>query len=347
MSNDNWLFFSFTLPAKNQAGRMRVWRRLTALGAVIVKGAFYALPLREELREQLSWLAKEAEGLGGEAMLLASGAPANMTGPELAALFTKARDEDWQALEAEALALLDQARGRAGADHAHGGESTKGTAGPDDPVAALTAEALAQARRKLARRADALAAIDYFPSGRGGRVLALIGELDGLLSGVPAAVSGEGAPGVPLRDPADWRGLIWITRARPYIDRLASFWLVRRFIDPEARIAFVPKGDRPAAAAGTARFDMDEAEFTHVGPLTTFEVICAAFGLGASVPAGMRETIRAIDLDGLDSGPHEAHGVKRVLDGLCALTSSDDARTLRALELFDALLASYSATKGE
>jgi hypothetical protein len=321
MNNCKWLFFSFTLPARNQAGRMRVWRRLNALGAVIAKGSLYALPEREDLAEQLSWLAKEAEGLGGEAMLLACAAPANMTGRELAALFTQARDEDWQALETDVLALLDKARGEA-------------------------AEALAQSCRKLVRRADSLDAIDYFPSGRGGRVARLLAELDGLISGAPANAGGEGAPGVPLRNPADWRGLVWITRERPYIDRLASFWLVRRFIDPEARIAFVPKGERPAAAAGTVRFDMDEAEFTHVGPLTTFEVVCAAFSLGASVPAGMRETIRAIDLDGLDSGPHEAGGVKRLLDGLCALAPSDEARAERALELFDALLASYVKTKG-
>lgn len=313
MNNTEWLFFSFTLSARNQAGRMRVWRRLGGLGAVIVRGALYALPRREALREQLAWLAREVEGLGGEALFLESGPPANLDGEALARLFTQAREEDWQALENDILPLLDQARARAA-----------------DPSAV-------QALRKLARRAEALEAIDYFPGPRGARAAALLEELKAL-----HAPGGEGpVHGIaPLR-PGDYQGLEWITRERPYIDRLASIWLVRRFIDPGARLAFVPEAAPCPPRPGAVRFDMDQAEFTHTGPLTTFETLCAAFGLEARIPARLRETIRAIDLDGPDSGPPEAVGVKRLLDGLCRVSDNDLERVRRALDLFDALQASH------
>lgn len=322
MNNKDWLLFSFTLPARNQAGRMRVWRRLTGLGAVIVKSALYALPARDGLREQLSWLAKEVEGMGGEALLLETGPPANMANLELTGLFTQARDADWQALEEELLAILDKARS------------------PEVP-----GDDLEPVRRKLVRRAEALAAIDYYPSGRGARVDELLKELATLLAGPDEDAAARVA--VELRDPADFKGRTWITREDPYIDRLASFWLVRRFIDPDASLAFVPRGERPAASDGTVRFDMDEAEFTHVGPLTTFEVLCEAFSLGARVPARLREIIRAIDLNETGTGPAEAPGVKLVLDGLCLNETDGQERARKAGSLFDALLASCNDPKGE
>lgn len=323
MNNSKWLFFSFTLPAKNQTGRMRVWRRLNGQGAVIIKSALYALPARPDLHEQLTWLVKEVDDLAGEALFLETGPPANMTATDLSACFTQARDADWQALELSILPLLDLTR-QSGFD----------------------IDALEASRRKLAKRADALQAIDYFPGGRGQRVAALLGELaTQLTGGGPDTPVGPAIPRLPA---SDYLGKIWITRQSPYIDRLASFWLVRRFIDPEARIDFVPPDARPAAQEGTIRFDMDEAEFTHVGPLTTFEVLCAAFSLEANVPARLREVIRAIDLNDIEAGPPEALGVKQVLDGM-AMAQPDDVRlTDNALALFDALLASYSTpTAGE
>lgn len=315
MNNENWLFFSFSLPAKNQSGRMRIWRRLTGLGAVILKNAFYALPDREDLREQFTWLVKEVEGLGGEALFLETGPPANVTGEEVAALLTQARDADWRALEAEVLPLLDQARAP-GADE----------------------RALEVSRRRLAKRADSLRAIDYFPGGHGGRVEALLAEAAALLSGQAP----EGAPEVPGRDPAAYKELTWITREHPYIDRLASFWLVRRFVDPEARIAFVPAGTKAVAREGSVRFDMAEAEFTHIGGLTTFEVLCESFGLSGSIPARLRAVIRAIDLNGLETGPPEASGVKLVLDGLTRRAKDDFDLVEQGLAFFDALFASCS-----
>lgn len=333
-----WLLFSFTLPAKNQAGRMRAWRRLTGLGAVIVKSTLYALPLRADLTEQLTWLAREVEEMGGEALLLKAGPPAGMSADGMAALFSRARDADWQALEEETAPLLEQAR-KAAPVKARAGRSAKTRPAPATP----DASGLAQLRRKLLRRAESLRSIDYFPSGRGGRVLTMLEELGRLLAGREDASGGPGTVRVPPADPADYQGKVWVTRARPYVDRLASFWLVRRFVDPGAVIEFTPE-PRALPRENAVRFDMAEAEFTHAGPLTTFEAMCAAFSLDSAVPERLRAVVRAIDLDGMEAGPPETIGVKAVLDGLCALHSDDHALTGAAAALFDALLAAIRQT---
>jgi hypothetical protein len=321
MNNDKWFFFSFSLPAKNQTGRMRIWRRLTGLGAVIIKNAFYALPARSNLHEQLSWLVKEVEGLGGEALFLETAPPANMSGKDIALKLTQARDADWQSMEQELLTLLDQAH---------------------QPTPDRTT--LEAAHRRLAKRIGSIGDIDYFPSGRGARVEGLMAELALLLSGEAAATS---APALRMLSSEHFKGMVWVTRERPYIDRLASFWLVRRYLDPDAAIAFVPAGDNPTKKKGTVRFDMADAEFTHVGSLTTFEVLCESFRLTWRIPSRFREVIRAIDLNELETGPAEALGVKQVLDGFVHSIPEDALLVEQSLAFFDALLASYSKTHGE
>lgn len=364
MSNESWLLFSFTLPARNQAGRMRLWRRLTGLGAVIVKSAFYALPALPALREQMAWLCKETEDLGGEALYLESGPPATMAPGQMAALFTAARDADWQALEDEARPLLERSRSLAVTLGQDEGSPRDRVTDPGAQRAAALHRELEGQLRKLLKRAEAQREIDYFPSGRGQAVAALLEEIGQALSGEAERPD----PALPRLDPADYQGLTWLTRQDPYVDRLASFWLVRRFIDPGARIAFLPDppgegalssvGDRRTDCAQasrpqsgppikgtsrrTVRFDMDQAEFTHVGPLTTFEVLRASFGLEERLPERLRRVVRAIDLSEVQSGPPETAGVKRLLDGLCLTASGDDQRVQSALALFDALLASYT-----
>ena len=149
---------------------------------------------------------------------------------------------------------------------------------------------------------------------------------------------------VPVVDANRYQQKTWVTRANPYVDRLASFWLVKRFIDPAPRIEFVQESETVATGPDVVSFDMAHADFTHVGGLITFEVLAEAFGLTAQVPQRMREVIKAIDLEELDAAPAETPGVKRMLDGLVASHADDHVRTERALAFFDTLLASYTPT---
>ena len=308
MSNKKWFFFSFSVPARLQGFRVKIWRKLNAMGAVQIKNSVYVLPVNEQIQEQLVWMGKETDEQGGESLVIANGALLNMTDSQIAASFTKARDEDFRDLGEEIRAVL---------------------AGADSQERVITL-------RKLEKRLDTLRAIDFFPSGKGASLQKMLDEAQ------QAPVEGHAV--VPQADAALYCQKNWVTRANPYVDRLASFWLVKRFIDPAPRIVFLQESAPVPAGPDIVSFDMAKADFTHVGGLITFEVLVVAFALADLVPQRMCEVIKAIDLEELDAAPVETHGVKRMLDGLVAANTDDYARTEQALAFFDTLLASYTPT---
>ena len=306
MSNKQWLFFSFSVPSRLQGFRVKIWRKLNALGAVQIKNSIYVLPANEQAQEQFTWMGKETDDQGGESLIIANGNLLNMADSQIAAVFTKARDEDYRVL----------------------GDEIRATAAEPD------SQERNAALRKLEKRLEVIRAIDFFPSGRGAGLQKMLDEARHALS--------EAQPLIALVDADRYRQKTWVTRANPYVDRLASIWLVTRFIDPAPRIVFLHESEVVPTGPDVVSFDMARADFTHVGGLITFEVLAEAFGLAAQVPARMREVIKAIDLEELDTAPAEAPGVKRMLDGLVATHADDHARTEQALAFFDTLLASYT-----
>ena len=311
MNNKKWLVFSFSLPVKNQGFRVKIWRKLNMLGAVQVKNSLYLLPAGEHHQEQLTWMAKETEEQGGEAIIIANGDLLNVSDAHIRGAFTRARDEDLRNLEEEIRAFLELSANR---------------------------NCLSQSSmRKFSRRLEAIRAIDFFPSGKGLALHRLLDEAGRLSGDLPTSV--------PLRDPAAYRGKIWVTRANPYVDRLASIWLIRRFIDPQAKILFLRSDEPYSAQPQEVTFDMAAAEFTHLGGRITLEVITEAFSLSSLVPARMLQVLKAIDLEEMETAPDEAAGVKRMLDGLVASTPDDQARIEPGLAFFDTLRASYPVNK--
>lgn len=308
MNNKKWFFFSFSVPAKLQGFRVKIWRKINILGAVQIKNSIYVLPATDHHQEQLTWMSKETDEQGGEFLIIAHGKLLNFSDGQIAAAFAQARDADYQALGEEIRSVV-------------------ATVGSPDAPAML---------RKLEKRFEAIQHIDFFPSGKGASLQKMLEEAHSSLD-APRHV-------VPVVDANSYQQKTWVTRANPYVDRLASFWLVKRFIDPTPRIVFLQESEAVPAGADVVSFDMAHADFTHVGGLITFEVLVDAFGLTAQVPQRMREVIKAIDLEELDAAPVETPGIKRMLDGLVAANNADHVRTERALSFFDTLLASYTST---
>ena len=229
---------------------MKVWRRLQGIGAVAVKNAVYALPATPEAQEDFEWLLREIVQGGGEAIVCEARLVEGLTDQEVRALFDRARDEDYEELAKE-LRALTAALG-------------------DDPPAEHRAEVKAQLARLKARLAQ-ITAIDFF--GADGREAA-----EGLLLELEGRLREEEAPAQPPatagRGLGELKGRTWVTRTGVHVDRIASAWLIRRFVDPEPRFKFVPaKGYVPEPSE--LRFDMFEAEFTHEGDRCTFEVLLA------------------------------------------------------------------------
>ncbi|MDP2334308.1 MAG: chromate resistance protein [Reyranella sp.] len=305
-----WLLLIHQLPAKPAYARVKIWRRLKGLGAVTVKNSVYALPANAETREDFAWLVKEIAELGGEAFVCEAALVDGISDAEVQALFDAARDEDYAEISAAAREL-------AGAG-------------------ATQAERAAQAAR-LRKQLDEIVAIDFF--GADGREPA-----EGLVSGLEAALQREetdmSAPSAPPA-PAGLKGRVWVTRQGVQIDRIASAWLIRRFIDPEAHFKFVP-GTGYAAEPGELRFDMFEGEFTHRGDRCTFEVLLADAKLDDPALTAIGEIIHDIDLKDGKYGREEAAGIRSLVAGIASSHNDDTQRLERGAVLLDDLYRSFA-----
>ncbi|TAJ83614.1 chromate resistance protein ChrB domain-containing protein [Reyranella sp.] len=319
MNNDEtsegvrWLLLIHQLPTKPAYARVKIWRRLKGLGAVTVKNSVYALPSSEETREDFAWLIKEIAELGGEGFVCEASLVDGLNDGEVRALFGVARDEDYAEVAASARELAAK-------------RSSSSRAELAGPVA------------RLRRQLDEIIAIDFF--GADGRE-----PTEGLVSGLEAelqqeeeAMSAEDSESPPAGELQD---RVWVTRQGVQIDRIASAWLIRRFIDRQARFKFVP-GTGYVAQPGELRFDMFEGEFTHRGDRCTFEVLLAEAALDDLALAAIGEIIHDIDLKDGKYGREEAAGIRTLIAGIASSHNDDNQRLERGAAVFDDLYRSFS-----
>ena len=319
-----WLLLVHQLPAKPGYPRVKVWRRLQALGAVAVRNAAYALPAGDQAQEDFEWLLREIGELGGEGMIWEARLVDGLADEDVRGLFNAARAEDYDAVSKGARALAAEL-------DVEGAPASQGEA----------RARLARLRAEVAR----VAAIDFF--GANGRE-----TVEGLLSGLEARLQ-EGQAMAENRQerPAGGaaadalKGRVWVTRRGVYVDRIASAWLIRCFIDPDARFKFVPaKGYEPEP--GELRFDMYEGEYTHEGDRCTFEVLLARAGLDDPALAAIGEIVHDIDLKDGKFGREEASGIARVMDGIAAANKDDERRVERGAAVLDDLYQFFRGKRG-
>jgi hypothetical protein len=194
-----------------------------------------------------------------------------------------------------------------------------------------------KAARKLRKAFETIKAIDYFPDEAQRQIGAMLDDLDQKIALKSAPDEPHFSVGPIARlDPAHYQNRVWATRRRPWVDRLASAWLIRRFIDPDAKILWLASiNDAPPDALG---FDYDGAAFTHTASLVSFEVLAASFGLNSKAIPQIGAIVHFLDVGGLE--PREAIGIETVLKGLRRTLTDDDALLAAASSLFDGLFAS-------
>jgi len=311
-----WLILIISLPTQNSAGRMRVWRALKAMGCGVLRDGVYLLPNRPGFRRALQDHVEEVVAGGGNAQVLVL----NSEDPAQQTLFEGLFDRS-----AEYAKLIETIR-----------QATDRELGSEEP---------ARLQRQLDRlRKDfgALVAVDFFPGEAREQASMALEDLE-------HAVAGVLAPDEPhavqrrierLRSEA-YRGRLWATRQRPWVDRLASAWLIRRFIDPEARFLWLASpADCPAEALG---FDFDGAAFTHVGAKVTFEVLLASFGLAKDVALQrLGALVHYLDVGGIPVP--EAAGLESLLRGMRQRLADDDELLAEAGQMFDSLYSAFSGT---
>ncbi len=296
-----WLLFIFQIPQGKASARVRVWRKLQSYGALAWKNAAYILPHVPANLEKFQWLAAEVRKHHGEASIAEVLRIEGHTERQMIGLFNEARRRDYETLIGELRFALRPS----------GGNSRR--------------DALARLNRRLAE----VTALDVFECGKRREAERLIKEME---SQYRLGTAGDAL--VRVRQIKEFRGRVWMTRPRPEVDRVASAWLIRRFVDPRARFVFSPDpNDHP----GALRFDMFEGEFTHFGDDCTMETLLKVFDLRDKRLRAIAQLVHDADLEDNKFGRAEGRAVDFTLKGWGKMKWSDMKILRRGFELFDAL----------
>jgi len=317
-----WLLLIHQLPPKPDYFRVKIWRRLQRFGSVAIKNSVYVLPKNDQTQEDFQWVLREIIEGGGEGSLCEARFFDGLSDDEVEALFQAARAAEYEQIaeEARRLAEIPWPEGQI--------EDNRRTQNEINLV-------------RLKRRLAEIVAIDFF--GAPGR-----GAAEGLVSGIETRIhkqrTGKQLSNVAAYRREDLQNKTWVTRKGIYIDRMASAWLVRRFIDPNASFKFVPaKGYKPLP--DEVRFDMFEAEFTHEGDHCTFEVLIDRVGIDDAALTPLAEIVHDIDLKDSKFGRQETVGIERVTAGVAMAHKEDETRLTRSTVVFDDLYE-YFKRKG-
>jgi hypothetical protein len=309
---DGWLLLILSLPTQGATARMRIWRALKSLGCAALRDGAYLLPASSHHQDAMQELADECVREGGGAWVLSA---------------TPARNDDAQSYPA----LFDRS-----GDYAALVKTWKQAAAS---LSSLGPAELNRLHKKLHREYEALRAIDFFGGEASVEAEAAWSDfssrLERLLSpDEPHETDGQ----VSRLNPSEYRGRLWATRKRLWVDRVASAWLIRRFIDPEARFQWLARpSDCPRKALG---FDFDGATFSHVGERVTFQTLMASFGLEEDAALlRLGAMVHSLDVGGAPAP--EGSGFEAVLAGARERLPDDDALLAEIGAVLDSLYAHF------
>ncbi len=329
MSDDEtatqWLMLMYHFPKGPDSRRVKVWRRLQSIGAVAIKNSVYVLPSNEQSQEDFAWLLSELQKSGAEAAILESQFVGGMTDHQIRDLFNAARDNDYKVLVEELKDVQVTSPANDGID--------------DEEEHNKARSMLERARKRIAE----IEAIDFFGAEGHENAEATMRTLYERIWGrSELEKTGEqNMSGMALND---LKNRVWVTRRGVRVDRIASAWLIKRWLDPDARFKFVAgKGYVPEDRE--LRFDMFEAEFTHDGDMCTFEVLARLAKEDDAALRSVAEIVHDIDLKDGKFGRPETQGIANLLAGITIGLDDDDRRIERGSALFEDLYRFFSAVK--
>ncbi len=272
------------------------------------------MPDTEQTHEDLSWIAKEIVESNGEAVLLKAGFIEGLTDDQVTGLFQKARRDDYEKIMTEAKEIL---------------EGWHQSDGSDNQLFECRAS-LGKLRKGLL----AVSNIDFFPVVEQAQAEALLFDMETIFR--------KSVPDTPQQQEVKktGSGKTWVTMSNVYVDRMASAWLIKQFIDPEAEFKFVASAQYQPTE-NELRFDMVAAEYTHQGDLCTFEVLVQTFAAESTALQQMAKIIHDIDLKDNGFGLAETPGVQALFDGIVATSNDDEQRIARISTVLDGLFSFF------
>jgi len=315
MAEPRWLLLGHQLPTSSSNARVKTWRRLQQIGAVPARNSVYVLPNTDQCREDFEWIRTEIVALGGEATVFAADAISERGTDDIVSTFRNTREQEYRALKTEIDRFVSgshaKRRTRARAD----GQTMRSL-------------------RVLRDRLSAIERIDFFDAPGRAETAAALARLEQTMSAQPRISTSTQA----LLSAMSFHGRRWVTRPRPGVDRMASAWLIRRFIDPNATFAFT---NRPEGA--DVPFDMYTGEFSHQGEACTFEVLAERFGLTSPAVIKVGRVVHDLDMKDSKYGDPEVPAVGRLVEGLRASHGDDAALLEQGIAMFEALARSFDS----
>ncbi len=295
----SWLVLLYSLPLKKASERVEIWRKLKRYGALPLRTSGYVLPFSPENQEHFEWLATSIRKYQGQASVLEVASIDNLPAEKLVQRFLDARSKDYKILLSEFRDL----------------QSSR----PEDQTKL----------RRLRKRFHEISQVDFFETPIRRKLDTLFAKLDRQKTETPR---------VPAGSKRQYRGRLWVTRPSPGIDRVASAWLIRRFVDPQARFAFAPSLSHMKDAVA---FDMFHSSgFGHRGDDCTFETLCRQFHILDPRVHALAEMVHDADLGDEKFGRTEALGIERILRGWKRKKLTDHHILERGIDLIEAIYLS-------
>jgi len=318
-----WLLIFYSVPSHPVSNRMKIWRKLAKAGAVQLKGAVYILPASEEHEELFQWLIGEVRSMGGDGAFVRTADIRTMNDADVKRLFLRQSGNEYGGLEKHIDVLERKVQ-----------SIRKGTKGPEPGV-------LAGQFAKIAKELEEAHKRDFFSSPSGVVAARRMHALEAGLRGGGKTAEGRSVPIRPRRA-RDYQGRTWATRKNPFIDRMASAWFIRRFVDAKAAFTFVSEKEIASTGRNVVTFDLQGGEFTHVGDLCTFEVLVRSFGIKDKAVKKIAEIVHDLDVKDDKYGKPEASGVEEILAGIRKTAKNDADGLERGMAAFEMLYQSKS-----
>jgi hypothetical protein len=324
--DSGWLLIFYSLPSKPVNNRVRIWRKLAQIGAIQLRGGVYILPYSEDHYERFQWLMSEITSAGGEGNFIRADKIETLKEKELIDFFNKQRDADYRDVETSFDELQQNLDGikKGGREKNH--------------------RAIRAMFNKHRKRFEDIEKVDFFVSETGrrlkNRIEAIEAELDALAQRAGKTIRATAEVAIARRRIKDYRKRIWTTRKRPFVDRMASAWLIKTFIDKDACFEFRDEKEIENPKDNMVTFDVRGGEFTHKGDMCTFEVLLKAFGLKDSALRKIAEIVHNLDLKDEKYRSHEMTGIEQVLIGIRKTAKDDQEMLKRGMEVFEMLYAS-------
>jgi len=322
-----WILFIHQIPPKPTSVRVRVWRRFQKIGAMPIKNSIYVLPFAKETYEIFQWLRQEIIAQKGEAMIVKTDAIEGINDQDIIKKFQSTRDKNYQEIISHSFKLKKDVKANL----------KKGNVSPAQK------ENYETELKKLKLRLNEIISLDYFQAPNREKAEKAITEINQLIESIkgfqekPRSVE-KGSP-TKIYNRKEFLNKTWITRKGLHIDRMASGWLIKRFIDKGAKFSFVAEDEVLGNGIG---FDVYNAEFSHAGEDCTFETLLKSFNLKDSALVQLAEIVHDIDLKDEKFDRKEAEGINQIIIGLSQRLRNDKKLMERGMEIFDSLYYYYS-----